>query len=384
MVYPNFNDIDITTMVVMCYLSYEIILPQVFCLFPISPDILSLPRKYSGKVEQLPHHNVPGSMIHLRYRGNIRGFILKNKPKKDFKNTIMVDISIKEKNINIRLSPNTAHICGLKSLDQITETYHYIEKYVKEINDESTFASEHPDAKAEAMKYIRDNIRTIIIPGGNRLSISHPDNFKTESTLSLDAIRIVNFFTRNIWEHSNSSFFIEELEWLINQGCCFLGNICPMRFGYIMVNKNYNLGFLIDRHALAKYLFNYKNFVTYYDPAANIYVKVNIPFYITEGSNIHRKTKKKPKKDENGNIIPEEHYHRFMVYKTGSVTQTGPNLELTEIAYKEFRDAIELFRDKIEREALDHEEPVEIVGVNISDDIPEYTDVNTEDSYSQN
>jgi hypothetical protein len=78
---------------------------------------------------KLPHCE-PGSIIHLNHKGEIRG-IMKSSKTKCFKHAIMTDISLEEKNVNVKITNKSLQISGIKKLSMIEETAKKIYSHIE-------------------------------------------------------------------------------------------------------------------------------------------------------------------------------------------------------------------------------------------------------------
>jgi hypothetical protein len=93
------------------------------------------------------------------------------------------------------------------------------------------------------------------------------------------------------------------------------------KFGYGNNNYNYNLGFNINLGVISKIFEKYDDFIVEYNKDVAKYVKISYPMEIPDHL-ISSITKKK-----------KMFSHKFIIYKTGSINQSGPHPELNEIAY---------------------------------------------------
>ena len=102
-----------------------------------------------------------------------------------------------------------------------------------------------------------------------------------------------------------------------------------------MTNYNYNIGFNLINNDVADYIRDVCGFVPVYvntfDHSVKIYLPYDIPDYLKDSIKIERKTK-----------------HSFMLYKTGSVTQSSSHEILAREAYILFNRVIQAIRPFIE------------------------------------
>lgn len=319
------KDRPITTMVVICGIDSLIDIPKTFLMLPIT--YIEIPEnKKKSKTVQIPHVETPGSILSMRYRGITRGAITKvsTKSTKHFKNSITIDMSISEKNVNLRLSTSTIHICGIKSENQIQETVNLIFDHLNILNTELIYIRDNPNDTLKCVRYIKMNLNN----NKGILSIATPTD---ELKLNL---RIFRFLMRNLREYASASVYLEEISYLVSIPAVCRGPLTISKIETSMVNLNYDIGYEINRRELADILkTSYPELIVDYDNTLNHSVKVRIPFEIPEGMKIRRKKKK------NSNPC-----HTFMIYKSGRVTQSGPCLELMEQIYIRFFEIMEEIR----------------------------------------
>lgn len=354
MEFPSFISIPVTTMVGVSWIDCELNLEILFRSFEALPHgSVPLPKK------GFPHM-APGSVLSLRYNKRLRGLV--EPGGKDFKNAIMIDFSIADKNINVRISSTCIHICGAKSLHHFTETLNILKTKLDILNSFYTYLREH---QAEA-KEVTDYIQSIVMydPNAiNRCSVYLPikeEHISRFNEMQLNMIKIAQNFleirdaVEGKYTYTSCLDFLGDLEWILLKNGPLYESLTVGDVKISMINKNYKLGFNIDRRELAKTLTQYPNFRIRYDTAMNHYVRIEIPFTIDEGSNIHRKNRNKKK--------PENNSHAFTVYRSGSVTQTGPNFELMEEAYMEFNRVMREIRPLIESNQVRPKEEEHISG----------------------
>ena len=82
-----------------------------------------------------------------------------------------------------------------------------------------------------------------------------------------------------------------------------------------MVNYNYSLGFEVDRTRLNQFIDGQNGFISRYNNALANSVTIELPYDPPKGTAIKRRKNKVP-------------HHTFLVYKSGSVTQSGPGVIL--------------------------------------------------------
>ena len=142
----NFDDIKVSTKTIIGISNLEINLEDIYKKLPITPyEIIKKRRGRKRKNEVTTHRNKidNGSIITLKYQGEMRGVDTKNRKKtrssnKYFRNAVTVVMKIGEKDdnekfINFKISHNGKfQMTGCKSSDQAQECIKYIWKYINE------------------------------------------------------------------------------------------------------------------------------------------------------------------------------------------------------------------------------------------------------------
>lgn len=153
----EFKYIPVTTMTLVVTLSSVIERVVAFCLLPITR--IDLPKqKRRSKKYKLPFHDKPGCILSMRYNGITRGIIRSNK-NSYLKNSISIDISVKDKNINVKLSKSKIHMCGAKSTEQGRETAQYIVDLLVNVQNELNYMNEDENRKKNTFEWIKDNLK---------------------------------------------------------------------------------------------------------------------------------------------------------------------------------------------------------------------------------
>lgn len=364
--YPHitrFEDLKVTTMTLIMDISCDIHIGAAFNLLPITRVAPPVQKRKTQKCK-VPHHDVPGSIISMRFRGCTRGLI-RSTSKKFFKNCITLDISTKTKNISVKVSPSTMQMCGPTSIDNGREAANYILAHLKEINDTLHYIKADSERTRRTYDWVCDNTKgNPCIRDCNQMIKANNVNLcivKTQDDYGLDIPKdipdhidekIAKLFIQQANEFVYHSDYISKLQWIMrlddvitypeeevkNPQVLSLKIVkleTPMpKIIFIndaMVNYNYSLGFPINRSKLASCIRGYNGFMSRYDNAVEHNVTVELPYksYIP--------TNKKGK-------VPR---HTFLVYRSGIVTQSGRGGEAMKKAYYKFREAIEFFRDDI-------------------------------------
>ena len=127
----------------------------------------------------------------------------------------------------------------------------------------------------------------------------------------------------------NEINWIKSIDYIINE------DLVVETINKAMVNYNYDLGFSIDRFELANRINGRNGFYARYKNNIEHTVTVELPYNddIKEKMGMRKKSKKA--------------CHTWLIYRSGCVTQTGPNEELMEEAYNLFNKTINEIKDYI-------------------------------------
>ena len=145
----DFNDIPISTRTIIVSTNTEINIEEMYKNLPItSYKVIEKRRgrKKKNYVEHIQNHVDDGSIISVKYQGNIRGVELKKRKKssKYFRNAVTIIISVNNKLINLKISSNGKfQVTGCKDFNNCKKAIQYLfdiiiqekEKYFKKCED---------------------------------------------------------------------------------------------------------------------------------------------------------------------------------------------------------------------------------------------------------
>ena len=169
LVFPKFEDIKVSTKTYTAMTNLTINIKELFNILPITPyTVVAKRRGRKRKVDNIdPNKDIPkGSIITIKYEGNLRGVDLKPKKvkniasnKKWFRNSITVVI-ILDKPVNFKICRNgTFQMTGCKMDEHAEQCIKYIWKYIKDNPELYTY------------KYGK-NIETLFIPSMRNIDFS--------------------------------------------------------------------------------------------------------------------------------------------------------------------------------------------------------------------
>lgn len=358
----SFKDLMATTHTVVVDMDMTINVPLIFTLLPI----LHLPRPATGrrssKVKMpFPGPKYAGCIISMCYWGFNRGIKRKSKSGQSFLNTITLDIVVSIKTINVKVSGNSFHMCGVKTMDNVDELIGLLKSqldYIQELffsikqeqedalqaaideyiemakgdpiysqtDEEQGYpqgATEHDATTACSNDRIRDQIpvdwtvKTVPLPvlaEGEPLEtlidklryLLHPIMEPDDDSMKLPTISVLR----------------ENIEWIMKQEFVYTGSFTPTNTSISMVNYSFHLPFPANREAIA-YLFDgYKEFKGIYIMGIHKDAVIDHPCKLTGKELLHRK-KKTP-------------CNKFKVSQTGSIVQSGPGTKDMEEVFNCF------------------------------------------------
>lgn len=325
-----FNKHKVTTMTLVIPLTGNINLDAAFALLPITPVEVEMPKSASQKLK-LPHYHIPGAILSMRYNGSSRGAAQPNK--KSFKNMITIDISVKNKNLNLKLSKSNIQMCGAKSEEQAREGVEYILTHLKQLQEKFNIMNEDNIKFQATFAWLRMATKGSFTPH----EIKEDDSVRIVSDHKLIKparpypayvnSEVADLFLNQIHEFHYYNDFCQEIEMLRNIPYVVTNPIAIDQVHKVMVNYKYNLGFEVDRFQLTTLINGREGFYSQYDNVLEHNVTIHIPYKLPDGQKSLRKKDKVP-------------CHTFIVYKSGIVTQSGPGEELMEGVYYKFMNII--------------------------------------------
>jgi hypothetical protein len=325
---------------------------------------------------KLPHCKTPGAILSTGYDNVVRG-IVRGK-KKPFRNAVSIDLSTVRKNVNVKLSKNKLHISGASCQEDVLEAGDHLVTHLIKIQGTLNKLHRFPDQTIRMINWVKnitmgprinrqvwrrvnlgqvcvtqeeillDNViirplvyhrSQIIGPISDWLGYFIPENFDDE------IVRFLLAIADDFIYHSDLCQVLDYLPQITSLFGVIPGeepDDLPLSLTshYIaMVNYNYSLGFEVDRDQLNELIYGMNGFISHYNNALADNVTVELPYVCT---NEARRKKKK---------IP---HHTFLIYHTGSVTQSGPGGEMMREVYCLFMATIESLRDRIEIKEIHH------------------------------
>lgn len=318
----DFDQLEVTIMVVIAQLAGNIDIDSIFPLLEITKVPL-VESKRRSKRPKIPTCNIRGAILSARYRGVSRGIARESY----FRNSILVDISNGDKNINIKLSRNSMHICGSKSIEMARDAVNLL---LDKVGQAASFLSSFQERKEE------------LIPQITKMTKGHPvfveGRLRHRMAEATSDDELIRYLLQLAGEFSYHEDFLTHLDWMSQLDKVMelpqdnvRGTPQITELTKVMVNYNYELGFPIDRRLFVEAIDGINGFTASYENTLQHNVTVILPYYDPT-----RKAKKKT-------------CHTFIVYRSGFVTQSGPDEVRMKQAYDLFRETIEKIRPIVEK-----------------------------------
>lgn len=342
-----FEQLKVTTMTLVVSLTNGVDIEAAYHLLPITRLHIENPRE-TAKC-QLPHCEIPGSILSIRYCGNVRG-IIRNKLK-PFKNAVTLDISTKRKNISLKLSSYTIQMCGASSREDGVEAAEFLVQHLVSIQRLIDLMREDSELTSRTIAWLEEVTRGEVVSRVSykptqfnnivlEIEQERPDNAVKCFSEAIPDIpeefepEIVEFLANLAKDFMYHSDFCRKLTYV--RGLVEIINE-PLGLKHVdeaMVNYNYSLGFQVDRRMLNSCMDGTEGFISRYNNALTSSVTIDLIYEPLPSSAIKRRKNKIP-------------HHTFLVYRSGSVTQSGPGGELMKGAYYLFMNTIAKVREKI-------------------------------------
>jgi hypothetical protein len=259
-----------------------------------------------------------GNIISLVFGDSHRG--IKRKP---FKNTTSITMCLSERNMSVSIFDSKTDstnfkFAGAKKEEHIYECLSYINKYLLDVQEMLDYIQLNNENCLKVIKWMKENLAT----SENTLKPipEIPENIDK---------KIATYYLSFHPEFTTWSDYETVISWISN-----VERVVSLGFKEMKVNTiistmtNYNLGFEVNRAALAKLASEKTKFISIYDNTSKqSCVKLELPYERDETFKNIRKKKKIPK-------------HSISIHKSGNVTQSGPNSVLMKPIYDYFMNII--------------------------------------------
>lgn len=383
----DFENLKITTVTVLLKLSGFIVnLPVVNIALPI----VEIPEKYRKKsyvkLSEIPHSKErAGGIVGCVFQDESIG--IKRSRKKVFKNCVTMDMQSKVKNINIKLSKGNIHLVGASSEEDgilsglnLVNHLNYIQYILTLIQTRSITQFEVAQTllffkkliKGEKIKVILVSEKIKILDTGLEILISNYDTYhKLNKNLIIDEVpeyvnqELLKYFILKLGGIEYYEVYLDNIEKIISTPEIISDNLSIVKSKLIMVNFNFKLNFNVDRVSLSKHM-RRLGFFSQFDSSSSYAAAIYLPYFKDKGiqnfdsldqeeyeyfmDNINKYNSCEENEFE---LTEDEEFEdkkkkkikvkkiTFLVYKSGSVTLSGPGGEIMREAYNKFVAAVE-------------------------------------------
>lgn len=346
-----------------------------------------------------------GSIFYMSYQMYSRGSRKgkgnnkKKKCKKCWRNGISINMS---PSINLKLSQTSLKMTGIKSYEEGLSAFNKLKSNLDYVEDTLRYMNDNMDLAKNSVNWIKDvvkgeeifvikdsdiiispedivihgdyyylNINSAVynhiynssgsieiqesailnkltVKGNNGEIIEYPlflvekirlikelNNIEINKTCGFSP-RLIKFFLDKIVDFNRYDEYCKCLDLILTIKSLFTGGpggsegtLIQTGFGYGNINYNYNLEFPVKLSVIDKIFRNNSGFLSDYHKEVAKFVKVSLPM-VTPPELKDEIRKKKNKWS-----------HKFTIYKTGAVTESGPHGQLNRIAYEKFISIIE-------------------------------------------
>jgi len=314
-----FNQLKPSMIEVCINLSHPVSLNPFFYTIPIQK---LLPNTYIKGKRNEYISKFQGSVTAVKFMRIFKGY-----PSTSgcFKNAITMTMSTGEKNICIKFSKDTIHITGLKTYESLYQIVYYCFNYLRISLEIIDYCNKHKNEIFGILDMMMNNTTSTII------NDEHIEMDKIPTTV-IDTVYTV-IYVATIKSECNSdlcSIYLDVCNWLTNTPHLCDKDIYVKSINKVLVNYNYHIGFPILKPKVEEYLDGVDDFECICE-LERYFITIHLPYEIVD-TNLKRKSKR----------------HTFMLYNTGSVTQSGPYEEIMKTAYETFMINILSIRQYIE------------------------------------
>jgi hypothetical protein len=346
-----FHEHQVGVMTVVMNMAGRIDIHAAHLVLPKTPAVI-LPSRRVAKKRNVAHNSPPGCILGTRDEYDVDGIMPKDG--KSFEHTVDIFLSVREKNVMLKLLPTGLHAPGMKSEEMALEASSYVLQQLTLAQKYLDYLIQHPQEAREVADWYIAHSRGRNLWEGSQV-VDYGRILPAEQDVPAPYLYLVAFYARQTLRYSRHSDLVAKLQWLL-QGVQLLqaeeqvlpvapyslrssallrtplaqplavGVVRVVDVTYAMINYNYHLGFTIDRCRLASVMHNKEGFMATYDPSIMTTVQIE-KICLINGQITHtRKGKIR--------VIS------FTVKGNGAVTQSGPRHDMCEEYYYHFLDCI--------------------------------------------
>lgn len=311
-------------MTVCVYLKNRIDLDFAFWCLPCVEDEELLTRR-APKRARFKKLGDPGTIWSLWYGSYHRGLDKDNKVRaKSQGNSIEVDMSIQEKNVNLRIFRELIHVVGMSSHEMVTEVITYIKDHLENLQAAFKLFKEETEILTLMLKECKGEI--------------DPETGKHELLELKNPIPQMSIFDGifplcDTWEGFN-----QFVRYCMSNKYVISRSFKIEKSHDSTAVYSYYLGFRISPRKIAKYAKRKYRFFTTYDKGTMRSAKLELAVSLSKlKDRPFKKGAKKPR-------------HTFTIQKSGHVKQVSPTHELGLRAFAKFEKLINKIQDVIQEE----------------------------------
>lgn len=358
--YTPYDKLPTTTLTSVTLLQGEVENWNLYYLFPIT--YFRLKKSFYKKA---PTCNTEGAILSVRYMHSNRGF-----PKDScFKNSIILDISMGNKNVSVKLSDKKIQLCGATSEEMSIKASKILVNYILKIQELLDLF--HKDLNET--KLTVDWVLSITCQDkeSGKKRLKSPDNYDAYKPYPFPPYvneTLARWFIPMISDFIYHEEYVKFLGFIQTIPRVIISDTISIASTEIkMKNHNYPLPFLVNRQNCYNLFSKLENWIAIYDSSWDTSVKLlrlsnkNSALLNTNDTNelgIFNKNSVSEVGMLNANDDIDEMdgyededenplYHTFIVFSTGSVTQSGPRPDEIGIYYEEFNQIIKANKDKL-------------------------------------
>ena len=309
-----FDQLKPSTINLIVTLDHTINIDRLFHLIEITQVIL--PDHY--KSSKLPYVGSPGKIISARYNHKTRGL-----GGGFFPHSIILSISNNQKNVVLKLSNHILQITGVDSVEMGRNTTELVLSHIRRIQQFLKVFQSNSQLTNDTFTWVEQETAD---GEGIKIPPEYPDRFP--STIDSDLARYLIRFSTDFLFHKDylqKLAYVRQLDHVVDK------DIAIINISFSIINYNYSISNghnQINRWKLFIELKNDPRFIVHYDNMAVHNIQLWLPFKIPDHlvDQIKRKENKRR--------------HVFMIYKSGTVTQSSPHPELAKEAYNQLMNII--------------------------------------------
>lgn len=340
----KYEHLPTTTLTIVTELKGEIDLTHLCYLLPITYLICNQPN-----YKKVPTCNVKGGIISVRYKDIMRGF---PKNSRSFKNAIIIDLSMGNKNVSLKLSQKKIQLCGASSERMAIKASEIIVAYIQRIEELLIRLHKDPQKTNRTFEWMLNLTKC---KKENRILLNPPQDFSLlhheypediDKTLAQWILPMISDYV----EYEDFKMHLKYLKGL--QSILVQGTIEMHPIQVKMKNHNYCIQFPIRRQKVFELFSSLPDWIAIYDSTWDSSVRL---LYLSETKKIDYKDedtfpffdKEEDEDEEDEEEEGTDQYHTFTVFSTGSVTQSGPNPHEIEELYNKFNRILVENKEKI-------------------------------------